>query len=159
MKIVVMGVSGCGKSVVGDALAKKIAAPFIDGDDLHPDSNKEKMAAGIALNDDDRWPWLTKVGNELHSKSNAVIACSALKRSYRDHIRKYEPGAKFVHLHGDRKVLEARVSSRANHFMPASLLDSQLSTLEALEIDENGKVFDISKSISEIVDEIVTWLS
>ena len=95
MKLVVMGVSGCGKSSVGEALAKKLNANFIDGDDLHPEANKLKMAAGIALSDEDRWPWLLEVGKALSSQPKLVVACSALKRSYRDKIRDAEPEARF----------------------------------------------------------------
>lgn len=158
MKLVVMGVSGCGKTSVGEALARKLPSTFIDGDDLHPKSNKEKMAAGIALTDEDRWPWLAEVGKALANQSDIVVACSALKRSYRDKIREIEPAVRFIHLHGTRELLEARVNSRENHFMPASLLDSQLATLEKIEPDENGQEFDISKPVSQLVDEVIAWL-
>ncbi|MGI9131100.1 MAG: gluconokinase [Candidatus Nanopelagicaceae bacterium] len=158
MKLVVMGVSGCGKTSVGEALAKKLSSTFIDGDDLHPQSNKEKMAAGVALTDKDRWPWLAEVGKASANQSNIVVACSALKRSYRDKIREFEPAVRFIHLHGTRELLEQRVSSRENHFMPASLLDSQLATLEKIEPDENGQEFDISKPVSQLVDEVIAWL-
>lgn len=158
MKLVVMGVSGCGKTSVGEALAKKLNSNFVDGDDLHPEANKAKMAAGIALNDVDRWPWLAEVGRTLNSQPNLVVACSALKRIYRDKIREREPNVRFIHLHGSRELLQERVNSRENHFMPASLLDSQLATLEKIAEDENGKEFDISKPVSQIVDEVIAWL-
>ena len=158
MKLVVMGVSGCGKSSVGEALAKKLNANFIDGDDLHPEANKLKMAAGIALSDEDRWPWLLEVGKALSSQPKLVVACSALKRSYRDKIRDAEPEARFIHLHGTMELLKQRVNSRENHFMPASLLDSQLATLEKINSDENGKEFDTAKPVKQIVDEVIAWL-
>lgn len=158
MKLVVMGVSGCGKTSVGEALAKKLNSKFIDGDDLLPKANKAKMAAGVALSDQDRWPWLSEVGKTLSIQPNLVVACSALKRSYRDKIREHEPNVRFIHLQGSRELLQERVSSRENHFMPASLLDSQLATLEKIADDENGQVFDISKPVSEIVDEVIAWL-
>jgi carbohydrate kinase (thermoresistant glucokinase family) len=158
MKIVVMGVSGCGKSSVGEALAIKLNGNFVDGDDLHPEKNREKMASGIPLNDDDRWPWLEEVGKTLKNQSNVVVACSALKRAYREKIREFEPQTRFVHLHGTRELLENRINSRADHFMPSSLLDSQISTLEPIEVDEKGREFDISNPVSQIVDEVIAWL-
>lgn len=153
-----MGVSGCGKTSVGEALAKKLNANFVDGDDLHPEVNKAKMAAGIALIDEDRWPWLSEVGKTLGAQPNLVVACSALKRSYRDKIRDYEPNVRFIHLHGSKELLQERVNSRSDHFMPASLLDSQLATLEEIAADENGRKFDISKPVSQIVEEVIAWL-
>src|SRR5699024_627766 len=104
-RVVVMGVSSCGKSTVGELLALKLGVPFMDGDDLHPRANIEKMASGVPLTDDDRWPWLTLVGEWLAGRSDGgVIACSALKRSYRDRIRKAAPDTVFLHLHGSRKL-------------------------------------------------------
>lgn len=153
MRIVVMGVSGCGKSTVGKLLAEKLDARFIDGDDLHPEENKAKMAAGIALNDEDRWPWLDKVGQALNSNEYVVIACSALKRKYRDRILASAPETTFLHLHGSKEVLAERIAARQNHFMPASLLDSQLATLEPLAFDEPGRVVTIEQSVDEIVDD------
>jgi carbohydrate kinase (thermoresistant glucokinase family) len=158
MKIVVMGVSGCGKTSVGEALALKLNGTFVDGDDLHSEQNKAKMASGTALNDDDRWPWLSEVGNTLKNQNNVIVACSALKRVYREKIKEIEPETKFVHLHGTRELLQKRMNSRSDHFMPIALLDSQLATLELITADENGKQFDISKSVSQLVDEIIAWL-
>jgi carbohydrate kinase (thermoresistant glucokinase family) len=152
MRIVVMGVSGCGKSTVGKLLADKLDAKFIDGDDLHPEENKAKMAAGIALNDEDRWPWLDKVGQTLAANENIVIACSALKRVYRERILSQADDTVFMHLHGTRELLAERMSARKNHFMPTSLLDSQLATLEPLQFDEPGRVIDIDQSVDDIVD-------
>ncbi len=149
-RIVVMGVSGCGKSSVGLALAEALGARFIDGDDLHPEANKAKMAAGIPLNDDDRWPWLDLVGEAL-AESNTVVACSALKRVYRERILAAAPGTFFVHLHGTRELLAQRMNARPNHFMPVSLLDSQLNTLEPLGADEPGVMLDIALPIDQLV--------
>jgi carbohydrate kinase (thermoresistant glucokinase family) len=149
-RIVVMGVSGCGKSSVGLALSEALGARFIDGDDLHPEANKAKMAAGIPLNDDDRWPWLDLVGEAL-AESNTVVACSALKRVYRERILAAAPGTFFVHLHGTRELLAQRMGARPDHFMPVSLLDSQLNTLELLGADEPGVMLDIALPVDQLV--------
>ena len=154
VQIVVMGVSGCGKSTVGQLLAEKLSARFIDGDDLHPESNKAKMAAGNPLNDEDRWPWLALVGQAL-AEGQTVVACSALKRVYRERILAAAPQTKFVHLSGSREVLEQRLGARSGHFMPASLLDSQLATLEPLAADEPGLVIDIDQPVADIVAQAV----
>jgi len=159
MRIVVMGVSGCGKSTVGQMLAERLDAKFVDGDDLHPEENKAKMAAGIALNDEDRWGWLDKVGSVLAESENVVIACSALKVVYRDRIRAAAEGVKFIHLAGERKILESRLNNRQNHFMPASLLDSQLSTLQPLQKDELGIEFDINQNLSDLVNQSLDFLA
>jgi carbohydrate kinase (thermoresistant glucokinase family) len=156
-RIVVMGVSGCGKSSVGLALAEALGARFIDGDDLHPEANKAKMAAGIPLNDDDRWPWLDLVGEAL-AESNTVVACSALKRVYRERILAAAPGTFFVHLHGTRELLAQRMNARPNHFMPVSLLDSQLNTLELLGADEPGLTYNIGEPIDQLVAAVLTDL-
>ena len=158
VQIVVMGVSGCGKSTVGQLLAEKLSARFIDGDDLHPESNKAKMAAGNPLNDEDRWPWLALVGQAL-AEGQTVVACSALKRVYRERILAAAPQTKFVHLSGSREVLEQRLGARSGHFMPASLLDSQLATLEPLAADEPGLVIDIDQPVADIVAQAVGELS
>jgi carbohydrate kinase (thermoresistant glucokinase family) len=159
-RIVVMGVSGCGKSSVGLALAAALGARFIDGDDLHPEANKAKMSAGIPLDDSDRAPWLDLVSLALAEEVNqtsggsftgAVVACSALKRVYRERILAGAPNTFFVHLDGSREILEQRLGARSGHFMPASLLDSQLATLEPLGADEPGVAIDIDQSISRII--------
>ncbi|MDR6687445.1 beta-N-acetylhexosaminidase [Arthrobacter sp. 1088] len=158
--IVVMGVAGCGKSTVGAALAERLGAEFLDGDSLHPQSNIDKMASGTPLNDDDRAPWLAGIGRRFTASNSAlVIACSALKRSYRDIIRSGDPSVVFVHLYGTRELLNERMNARPGHFMPASLLDSQLATLEPLQDDEAGIVLDIALSVEEIVDEVTLALS
>jgi carbohydrate kinase (thermoresistant glucokinase family) len=158
MRIVVMGVSGCGKSTVGKMLADKLDAKFIDGDDLHPAENKAKMAAGIALNDEDRWPWLDKVGASLGENEKIVIACSALKRKYRERILGSASNSVFVHLDGSRDVLAERMTSRPNHFMPVTLLDSQLATLEPLQFDEPGLKVNIDQPVENIVERCLGFI-
>jgi carbohydrate kinase (thermoresistant glucokinase family) len=166
-RIVVMGVSGCGKSTVGALLAEHLGARFIDGDDLHPKANKDKMAGGTPLTDEDRWPWLDLVGAaltgapnpidvfELIKPTGTVIACSALKRAYRKRILAAAPGTIFVHLHGTPELLASRMKSREGHFMKASMLASQLETLELLGDAEPGKVYDISLPAEEIVRRVL----
>jgi carbohydrate kinase (thermoresistant glucokinase family) len=161
LQVVVMGVSGSGKTTVGAALASSLGVPFVDGDALHPPANVEKMASGIPLDDADRWPWLARVGQELArsapdgAAAGLVVACSALKRVYRDAIRQEAPHAFFVELDGSRELLEERLGRRRGHFMPASLLDSQLATLEPLEPDERGARISIAQSVDAIVAEAV----
>jgi carbohydrate kinase (thermoresistant glucokinase family) len=145
-----MGVSGCGKSTLGAALAATLAARFIDGDDLHPRANREKMAAGTPLTDADRAPWLARVGEALATPAPGepaavIVACSALKRAYRDIIRTHARGdVVFLHLTGAREVIAARLAARKGHFMPPSLLDSQLTTLEPLAPDETHALIDVA---------------
>ena len=152
--IVVMGVSGSGKSTVGAALAGRLRVPFEDADDLHPRENVEKMSRGEPLDDTDRWPWLERIGEWLadHDDRGGVIACSALKRKYRDQLRHHCPSVEFLHLEGGRDVIEERQASRPGHFMPASLLTSQFKTLEPLAPDERGTVLDVGGSVDEIVE-------
>ncbi len=153
--IVVMGVSGSGKSTVGAALAQRLRVPFADADDFHPPANIAKMTAGHALDDDDRGPWLTSIGEWLvkHEGVGGVMSCSALKRSYRDQLRSHASQVEFVHLDGTQEVIARRQASRPGHFMPASLLASQFDTLEPLDADELGVVIDVDQSIDAIVDE------
>lgn len=137
MKLVVMGVSGCGKSSLGAALAEQLGMPFFEGDTLHPAANVEKMRSGIPLTDDDRWPWLTSVAQSLGDRESAIVSCSALKRSYRDHIRaQANAPVHFIHLAGSRFLLAQRMQARPGHYMPVSLLDSQIATLEPPAADE-----------------------
>lgn len=159
--VVVMGVSGSGKTSVGSRIAKLLGVVFVDGDSLHSSANVAKMAAGIPLTDDDRWPWLGQVGQVLAdaNQSGLVVACSALKRSYRDEIRRHAPTALFVHLAGSREILQSRVERRQKHFMPATLLDSQLETLELLQTDEAGFQVEIGQPISKIANQVVALLS
>ncbi|MBO1268101.1 glycosyl hydrolase [Arthrobacter sp. PO-11] len=155
-----MGVAGCGKSTVGAALAESIGAEFLDGDSLHPQSNIDKMASGTPLNDDDRAPWLAEIGSRFAaSDTGLVIACSALKRSYRDIIRSGDSSVVFVHLHGTKELLAERMNARPDHFMPASLLDSQLATLEVPHADEAALVVDIAEPVEKIVNDVKAALS
>ena len=159
-RIVVMGVSGSGKSTIGALVAAALDVPFVDGDSLHPLTNVEKMAAGRPLEDADRWPWLHTVGRALADSGDAglVMACSALKRSYRDAIRSEAAGVLFLHLHGEREVLARRLEGRSGHFMPPSLLDSQFATLEPLGADERSVVVDVDATVPEIVDAAVAGI-
>jgi carbohydrate kinase (thermoresistant glucokinase family) len=152
-RVVVMGVSGSGKSTIGALIADALGVPFLDADALHPRSNIEKMAAGHPLNDADRWPWLAVVGRRLATagESGAVIACSALKRRYRDAIAAEAPDVVFVHLDGPVDVLGRRLEGRSGHFMPPSLLASQLAALEPLGRGERGTTVDISGAVPEVV--------
>jgi len=154
VRIVVMGPSGSGKSTVGRALSDLIGARFVDGDDLHPAANVAKMAAGIPLEDADRMPWLRVVGETLRSDDDIVVACSALKRAYRDAIRDEAPDAFFAELSVPRETLEERMRARADHFMPASLLSSQLDTLEPLGDDERGVRVGESSGVDGTASEI-----
>jgi gluconokinase len=132
MKIVIGGVSGSGKSTVGQYLANMVDADFLDADDYHPPANIQKMSEGIPLNDQDRAGWIEALGKELARRPKVVLACSALKKIYRDRLKQWEPATQFAILILDRKLLEGRIAGRAHtgHFMPATLLDSQLATLE-----------------------------
>jgi len=135
LRLVVMGVSGCGKTTLGAALAARLGAGFVDADDLHPPANRAKMARGEALTDEDRAPWLDLVTGVLRDRAPVVVACSALRRAYRDRLR--EAGkVRFLHLAAPREVIAARLAARQGHFMPASLLDSQYATLEPPGPDE-----------------------
>ena len=144
-----MGVSGCGKSLIGQTLATALGASFIDGDSLHPAANIAKMSRGEPLNDTDRAPWLARVGETLRT-NNTVVACSALKRAYRDQIRALAP-VTFLYLRGQRDTLLARMSTRPGHFMPPALLDSQLATLEPPGPDEAHLTADIELTPTEII--------
>ncbi|WP_142045497.1 gluconokinase, GntK/IdnK-type [Arthrobacter sp. SLBN-100] len=148
-----MGVSGCGKTTIGDLVARELGVPFLDADSLHPVENVAKMAAGTPLTDEDRWPWLATVGARLANAGDGgmVLACSALRRSYRDAIREQAPDTIFLHLHGSKDVLRARTEGRTGHFMPPALLESQLATLEPLQADEAGVVVDIASPVDEVV--------
>jgi gluconokinase len=158
--VVVMGVSGSGKSTVGAALAQRLGVPFADADDFHPAANVAKMSAGIPLDDADRAPWLEAVGHWLadHRTTGGVASCSALKRAYRRILTSSAPDTFFVHLHGERDVLAARVAARPAHFMPAALVDSQFATLEPLEADERGAVLDVAQSVDDLVEQSLSLL-
>jgi len=154
--IVVMGVSGCGKTSVAEGLAAALPAAFIEGDSLHPPSNVEKMSRGIPLTDEDRRPWLDTIGNALSDalarNGSVVVSCSALKKVYRDRLRAAAGGQlAFVYLKGSRDLLLGRMTARQGHFMPASLLDSQLATLEDPSGEPGVVTVDIDASIERIV--------
>jgi gluconokinase len=138
--IILMGVSGCGKSSVGAALSRAINAKFIDGDDLHPRANIQKMAGGNPLNDDDRAPWLERLSDAAyslcHKNETGIIVCSALKRRYRDRLRQGNPTIRFIYLQGSYELIEARMMARAGHFMPSGLLKSQFDALEEPNSEE-----------------------
>src|SRR6478609_1020021 len=161
IRIVVMGVSGCGKTTIGDLVARELGIPFLDGDSLHPVENVAKMAAGTPLTDEDRWPWLATVGAELAKAGDGglVLACSALRRSYRDAIREQAPDTVFLHLNGSKEVLAQRVEGRSGHFMPTTLLDSQLATLEPLQEDEGGVVVDIALPVPDVVSQALKGIA
>ena len=153
-----MGVSGSGKSTVGSMLAVLLGVPYLDADGLHPEANIATMAEGAPLTDDDRWPWLARVGEELAGAPRGVVmACSALRLTYRSVLRTQAPDAVFVHLHGTQEQLAARMAARLDHFMPASLLDTQLQTLEPLRADEAGIVLDIASPPDRIAADVATW--
>ncbi|HEX2895267.1 MAG TPA: gluconokinase [Marmoricola sp.] len=156
--LVVMGVSGSGKSTVGAALAQRLRVPFADADDFHPPANVTKMSAGQALDDDDRYPWLESIGRWLaEHPDGAVMSCSALKRKYRDQLRHHVADVAFLLLDGTPEVIRRRQASRPGHFMPASLLDSQFATLEHLGSDEHGVTVDVDQSVDAIVEQYVQW--
>ena len=142
MIVVLMGVSGAGKTTIGKLLAERLGAPFIEGDDHHPPANVAKMASGVPLEDGDRWPWLARLNEILRKEKHAVLACSALKDVYRKRLLDGIAGARLVHLQGDKALIAGRLRERRHRYMPASLLDSQLAILEpprdAIVVDVAG---------------------
>lgn len=158
--VVIMGVAGTGKTTIGPLLAARFDVPYAEGDDFHPQANIDKMTAGTPLTDDDRRPWLDAIGAWAHERAGlgGVVSCSALKRSYRDRLRAAAPGVVFVHLTGDRALIEDRMSHRQGHFMPTALLDSQFATLQPLEPDEAGVAVDVAGSPEEITDRAAAAL-
>lgn len=161
-RVVVMGVSGCGKSTVGRALAAALGVHYVEGDELHPPENVARMRAGIPLTDEDRLGWLQAVAEQLDNATarahGVVVSCSALKRAYRDGLRAAAPGLRFVHLHGERALLEQRLAARSGHYMPASLLPSQLDTLQMPTPDEGVIALDIAAPPEALVVEAVARL-
>lgn len=158
LRVVIMGVSGCGKSSVGEGLAARLGIPYRDGDDLHPPANVAKMRAGVALTDQDRWPWLDRVAQVLASEAPVIVGCSALRRVYRDRIRAGAGGpVRFVHLAGDRDLIAARMAARRGHYMPVALLDSQFATLEPPGPDEALTV-SIAQPLEALVETILAAL-
>ncbi|VVB42237.1 Gluconokinase (modular protein) [Beijerinckiaceae bacterium RH AL1] len=161
--IVVLGVSGCGKSTIGKMLAPPLGAAFLEGDDYHSSANVAKMRLGQPLDDTDRWPWLEKLGGaageHLRQGRSVVVACSALRRAYREALTKAaRADLIFVHLTIDKATIAARMQARQQHFMPVSLLESQLATLEPLAADENGTEITETGTAQETVKAIERWL-
>jgi carbohydrate kinase (thermoresistant glucokinase family) len=160
--LILMGVSGSGKSTIAIPLAKRLGWMFKDGDDFHSPGNIEKMRAGHPLTDDDRWPWLHAIAAEIARDrargASVVIACSALKRAYRDVLVAGHDDVRIVYLKGDRALIGGRLAKRKGHFMPAGLLDSQFGTLEEPGREEHPIVVDISLPVEKTIDDIVTQL-
>lgn len=161
--VVVMGVSGCGKTTVGRLLAKRLKAEFLEGDELHPPRNVERMASGIALTDTDRRDWLREIAQQLADAHAAqyplVVSCSALKRSYRNTLRAASSDLAFVHLDASAELLMQRLHARSDHFMPASLLESQLQTLEPPGADERAITLSAALPADQIAAEAAAWLA
>lgn len=152
LRVVIMGVSGTGKTSVGLALSTRLGIPYLDGDDLHPAANVARMAAGIPLTDEDRWPWLDRVAAMLQDRAPVIIGCSALRCAYRDRLRAGAGGpVRFLHLTGLRDVIAARMAGRAGHYMPPALLDSQLATLDVPSADE-AIPLDITQPLETLVE-------
>lgn len=155
--IVVMGVCGCGKSSIGAALAARHGWAFLEGDDLHPPANVARMSQGLPLTDEDRLGWLDAIGAHIaeasHAGAGLVVACSALKRSYRERLDAAGPDVRFLHLAGDRPLIEARMAARAGHFMPLSLIDSQFATLEPPGPGERAVSVTIDQSPEALLEE------
>ena len=158
-RVVIMGVSGSGKTAVGSAVAARLGWRFIDADDLHPPANIARMSAGIPLTDQDRDPWLAAVAQQLASGRRTIAACSALKRVYRAAIGEAVPGVFFVQLAVPAAILAARMRAREGHFMPALLLDSQLSALEPLDPGEPGIAVDADRDLDTVVQEVAERLA
>lgn len=161
--IVVMGVSGCGKSSVGERLGQLLSVSFVEGDQLHPQTNVEKMAKGVPLTDADRTPWLETIGSMLRDAGargeGIVVSCSALKRAYRDQLRRSAgKGLAFVYLEGSRALLESRMGARTGHFMPTSLLESQLQTLEVPTGEPDVVTIDIGDELDGIASRALDSL-
>lgn len=158
MVIIIMGVTGCGKSTIGNLLSKRLGLPFIDGDRYHPQSNIDKMSRGIPLDDKDRLPWLIKIATLINENisNGAVIACSALKQKYREILTSdHKKEVQFVYLKASKGLLAERMKKRTGHFMPVELLDSQIQTLEE---PHDAIIVDTTRSPEEIVEEIIEHL-
>ena len=161
LRLIVMGVSGCGKSTMASALSERLGLDMVDGDDLHLPESVAKMRAGIALQDDDRWPWLDRIGDYLsqpHAQGR-VVACSALKRVYRDRIREQAGDVCFVFLDGDFDLIQKRMHQRVGHYMQPGLLDSQFRTLEKPQADENDVIrLPITEPVQDMVEQALNAL-
>ena len=161
LRLIVMGVSGCGKSTMAAALSERLGLDMVDGDDLHLPESVAKMRAGVALQDDDRWPWLDRIGNYLsqpHAQGR-VVACSALKRAYRDRIRKQAGDVCFVFLDGEFDLIQKRMQERVGHYMQPGLLDSQFRTLEKPQADESDVIrLPITEPVQDMVEQALNAL-
>ncbi|WP_150460577.1 gluconokinase [Nesterenkonia ebinurensis] len=159
--IVVMGVSGTGKTTLAEGLSQQLGLPYAEADEFHPPENIAKMSAGTPLTDEDRWPWLGALRDWMTSRADtgSIITCSALKRPYRDLLRTADGEVLFLHVDVDRPRLEDRLTHRSGHFMPPSLLDSQLSALEFLQPDEPGIRIINDSTPEQLVDAAVGWLN
>lgn len=162
MHFVFMGVSGSGKTTVAHSVAERLGLPFAEADAFHPPANIDKMSEGVPLTDDDRWPWLRELagwiaGHEARGE-HSVMACSALRRDYRDVLRGGAPGVHFLHMDGPEDVILDRIAARPDHFMPPALLRSQLDTLEALEPGEEGAVFDVRLDVDTLVERALGYV-
>lgn len=160
MHIIVMGVSGSGKSTVGEQLAAALDLPFLEGDSLHPKANVDKMASGVPLQDEDRWPWLDTIGERIMAAENGIIvSCSSLKKSYRDRLRSASNGPLlFVFLDGSFDVLYEHMGHRTGHFMPVTMLESQLATLESPVGEPFVFRADVADPIQKIVTDSLNWV-
>ena len=153
--IILMGVSGCGKTVVGEALAKRLGIPFLEGDDFHPPQNVANMSSGLPLDDDDRVDWMTAIRNAmLEQAGSAIVSCSALKRKHRAFLADLPKPVRFVYLRGGRELLKRRIESRIGHFFDPKLLGSQMASLEEPFPDENARVVDVDPPVEKIVATI-----
>ncbi len=163
MIVVAMGVCGSGKTSVGKVIASRMNWPFIEGDDLHPPANKAKMASGVPLTDEDRWPWLDCIADRMRAidkaGGSAVVACSALRQAYRDRLRRSGVDLRFLHLTGDVSLIRQRMEGRSGHFMPAGLLDSQLATVEPARPDEDLYEVDISGNVGDLAEAAIRSLT
>ena len=159
--VVVMGVSGAGKTTIGEAVASRLNVEYADADAFHPQVNIDKMSNGSPLTDEDRWPWLHAIGSWLNERqaTGGVVSCSALRRAYRDVLAGSAAGVTFLHLDGDPEMIRERMARRSDHFMPTSLIDSQIETLEPLQDGERGIVVDVFGSPEGIVETCLSELS
>jgi gluconokinase len=163
MHFVFMGVSGSGKTSVAERIADQLELPFAEADAFHPEANITKMSAGVPLTDGDRWPWLRELADWIGSHEvlgeSTVMACSALKRTYRDVLRSGAPGVHFLHMHGPSEVIWERIDAREGHFMPPALLRSQLDTLQRLDPDEAGLELDVRADLDALNAEALAYVS